>query len=49
MRADVTTNATSKDTLGMVVTWQGHVCVHVADGYNESMQTVAVSLCVKLG
>lgn len=33
----------------MVVTWQGYMCVHVPDGDNESMQTVAVSLCVELG
>lgn len=48
-RADFIKNTLSRETLQMVVTWQGYMCVHVPDGDNESMQTVAVSLCVELG
>jgi len=33
----------------MMVTWQGNVCVHVADGYDESMQAAQMSLSMKLG
>lgn len=49
MRTDVTTNTTSRETSQMVVTWQGFVCAHVTDGYDESMQAMAISLSVKLG
>lgn len=30
-------------------TWQGFVCAHVTDGYNESVQTMTFSLSIKLG
>lgn len=33
----------------MEVTWQGNVCIQVTDGYDKSMQAVAISLCIKLG
>ncbi len=49
MRTDFTTNTTTRETSQMVVTWQGYMCAHVTDGYDESMQTVAISLSVKLG
>ena len=49
LRTDFITHTTTRQISQTVVTWQGFMCAHVTDGYNESMQTVAVSLSIKLG